>query len=66
MAESPRQATEMIEQGHIRIGPEAATNPALHVTRDMQDHVTWSEGSKVKRHVKAFRGEVDDYELLRN
>ena len=36
----------------------------IGINRDMQDHITWAEGSKIKRHVKAFKGEDDDYDLL--
>eukprot|EP00392_Amoebophrya_sp_AT5.2_P016101 g16344.t1 len=66
MAENLTQATEFIEHGHVRIGPDRVTNAALHVTRDMEDHITWAEGSKIKRHVQAYRGVEDDYELMRN
>lgn len=34
------------------------TNPALHVTREMEDHITWSEGSKMRRHIKEFSNEA--------
>ncbi|CAD7958153.1 unnamed protein product [Amoebophrya sp. A120] len=66
MAENLTNAIELIEHGHVRIGPDRVTNSALHVTRDMQDHITWAEGSKIKRHVQAYSGVEDDYELLRN
>ena len=66
MAENIKEAIEFIEQGHIRIGPERCTNAQIHVTRDMQDHVTWAEGSKIKRKVREFRDEADDFELGRN
>merc|ERR1712039_848510 len=52
--ESLHEAVTFIQQGHIRIGPDIVTNPAVHMTRDMEDHVTWAEGSKVKRNVKEF------------
>eukprot|EP00428_Durinskia_dybowskii_P043404 CAMPEP_0170281678 /NCGR_PEP_ID=MMETSP0116_2-20130129/40859_1 /TAXON_ID=400756 /ORGANISM="Durinskia baltica, Strain CSIRO CS-38" /LENGTH=191 /DNA_ID=CAMNT_0010533021 /DNA_START=76 /DNA_END=648 /DNA_ORIENTATION=- len=55
-----KQAVQYIEQGHFRIGPDLVTNPALHVTRDMQDHLTWAEGSKIKRQVKEFNDQDDD------
>ncbi|CAD7967035.1 unnamed protein product [Amoebophrya sp. A25] len=66
MAEYVSKATEFIQHGHVRVGPDLCTNTALHVTRDMEDHITWAEGSKIKRHVAAFRGEEDDYDLMRN
>ena len=66
MAESLKQAVGYIEQGQIRLGPEVARIPALHVTRSMEDHITWSDGSKIKRNIKASAEEVDDFDLLLN
>jgi U3 small nucleolar ribonucleoprotein protein IMP3 len=62
--ETLTQAVTFIRQGHIRIGPDVVTNPALHVTRDMEDHITWAEGSKVKRQVQTFKENVDDFDLM--
>ena len=64
MAQHVKGATEMIEQGHVRVGTEVVTDPAYLVTRSMEDYVTWVEGSKVKRAVMRYRDEVDDYDLL--
>jgi U3 small nucleolar ribonucleoprotein protein IMP3 len=66
MAESLKQAVGYIEQGQIRVGPEVVRVPALHVTRSMEDHITWSDGSKIKRHIQASAEEVDDFDLLLN
>ncbi|CAK9022918.1 unnamed protein product [Durusdinium trenchii] len=60
------QAIKYIKQGEIRIGPDVVTNPALHVTREMEDHITWAEGSKMRRQIKEFSNEADDFELLGN
>eukprot|EP01068_Selenidium_serpulae_P004454 Selendium_serpulae@DN3577_c0_g1_i1.p1 len=57
-------AVALVEQGHFRIGPNVVNNPALHITPDMEDHLTWADGSKIKRHIKTFNDEVDDFELL--
>mmetsp|Transcript_27435 Transcript_27435/g.64076 ORF Transcript_27435/g.64076 Transcript_27435/m.64076 type:complete len:184 (+) Transcript_27435:77-628(+) len=64
--ENLKSAVKFVQQGHIRIGPDLCTNPALHVTRDMEDHITWAEGSKIKRHVKEFQDNADDFDLLGN
>ena len=68
----------MLPQGEVRIGPDLATNPALHMTREMEDpreqlkmccqfmicklcfedHITWAEGSKMRRHIKEFSNEA--------
>mmetsp|Transcript_86165 Transcript_86165/g.136014 ORF Transcript_86165/g.136014 Transcript_86165/m.136014 type:complete len:184 (-) Transcript_86165:110-661(-) len=62
--ETMTEAVTFIRQGHIRIGPDVVTNPALHVSRDMEDHITWAAGSKIKRHVQKFGDQVDDFDLL--
>merc|ERR1719486_745877 len=64
--ETLQEAVTFIKQGHFRIGPDVVSNPALHVTRDMEDHITWSEGSSMKRHVQEFKDQADDFDLLGN
>lgn len=64
--ENLKQAVGFIEQGHFRMGPDLVTNPAIHVTREMEDHITWSEGSAIKRKVQNFKDQLDDYSLLGN
>lgn len=51
-------------QGHVRVGPETVTDPAFHVTRNMEDFVTWVDTSKIKRKVLAYNDKLDDYDLL--
>ncbi|KAI1865811.1 hypothetical protein JX265_002875 [Neoarthrinium moseri] len=64
MAETVQAATKMIEQGHVRVGTDAITDPAYLVTRSMEDFVTWAVGSKVKRNIMKYRDKLDDFELL--
>lgn len=64
MAETLREAVTFVEQGHIRVGPETVTDPAFHVTRTMEDFVTWADTSKLKRKVRKYNDMLDDYELL--
>ena len=35
----------------MRVGTETVTNPAFHVTKNMEDFVTWVDTSKIKRKV---------------
>mmetsp|Transcript_118987 Transcript_118987/g.379429 ORF Transcript_118987/g.379429 Transcript_118987/m.379429 type:complete len:184 (-) Transcript_118987:54-605(-) len=60
------QAVAFIQQGHITVGPDVVSNPALHITREMEDHISWAKGSKIKRHVEVFNDKVDDFDLLGN
>jgi U3 small nucleolar ribonucleoprotein protein IMP3 len=64
MSETLRQAVTLIEQGHVRVGPETIKNPSFHVTRNMQDFVTWVDQSKIKRKIAQYNDQVDDYDLL--
>lgn len=64
MAETVRAATSFIESGEVRLGVETVTDPALLVTRNMEDYVTWTAGSKIKRNIMKYRDQYDDFELL--
>eukprot|EP00271_Cylindrocystis_brebissonii_P010292 TRINITY_DN26449_c0_g1_i1.p1 TRINITY_DN26449_c0_g1~~TRINITY_DN26449_c0_g1_i1.p1 ORF type:complete len:183 (-),score=41.71 TRINITY_DN26449_c0_g1_i1:635-1183(-) len=63
-AETMKEAVTFVEQGHIRVGPETVTDPAFHVTRNMEDFVTWVDTSKIKRKVLKYNDRLDDYDLL--
>ncbi|GHP11950.1 hypothetical protein PPROV_001067700 [Pycnococcus provasolii] len=64
MAENLREATEFIEQGHVRIGPTVVSEPAYHVSRNEEDFVTWRDDSKIRRKVAKYNDRLDDAELL--
>eukprot|EP01056_Protomagalhaensia_sp_Gyna25_P003667 Protomagalhaensia_sp_Gyna_25__3666@NODE_3295_length_635_cov_28_187919_g2763_i0_p1_GENE_NODE_3295_length_635_cov_28_187919_g2763_i0NODE_3295_length_635_cov_28_187919_g2763_i0_p1_ORF_typecomplete_len193_score28_18Ribosomal_S4/PF00163_19/2_1e09S4/PF01479_25/2_7e03S4/PF01479_25/4_2e06_NODE_3295_length_635_cov_28_187919_g2763_i057611 len=63
-AQHRTQAVDLVEHGHISIGADVVTDPATLVTRDMEDKIRWSEGSKMKRITKEFRGELDDADMM--
>ena len=48
----------------VRVGPHTVTDPAFLVTRTMEDHVTWVDSSKIRRHIARYHDKLDDYELL--
>lgn len=58
------QAVTYIEQGQVRVGPDAITDPAFLVTRNMEDFVSWVDQSRVRRSIAKYTGEHDDYDLL--
>lgn len=62
--ETIKQAVTFIEQGQIRVGTEVINDPAFLVTRALEDHITWSNNSKIKRKIMEYNGDVDDYELV--
>lgn len=64
MAETVKQAAMLVEQGHVRVGPRTVTDPAMLITRTMEDFVTWVDTSKIKRAVTKYNDKLDDYDLL--
>lgn len=48
----------------IRIGPDVITDPAFLVTRNMEDFITWAEGSKIKKKILQYNDAMDDYDFL--
>lgn len=63
MAQHLEEATTLIQQGHVRVGPEVVTDPAFFVTRTMEDFVTWVDQSKIRRKIATYYDTVDDYDL---
>jgi U3 small nucleolar ribonucleoprotein protein IMP3 len=64
MSQTVKDAVKFIEQGHVRVGPELITDPAFLVTRTMEDFVTWTNSSKIRKHVMEYNEERDDYDLI--
>jgi U3 small nucleolar ribonucleoprotein protein IMP3 len=64
MAETLREATTFVEQGHVRVGPDVVTSPSFLVTRAAEDFVTWADSSQVKRTIQRYNDALDDFELL--
>jgi len=64
MAETVRVAVQLVEHGHVRVGPEVVTDPAFLVTRSFEDLVTWVDGSKIRRAVAKYNDVLDDFDLL--
>ncbi|KAI8429409.1 hypothetical protein MSG28_000052 [Choristoneura fumiferana] len=54
----------LIEQGHIRVGPQVVKDPAFLVSRSLEDFVTWVDGSAIKKHVMEYNEMRDDFDLL--
>ena len=58
MAETVRQASIYVEQGHIRIGPDTITDSAFLVGRNREDFVTWVDSSKIKTKILKYNDKV--------
>ena len=63
-AETMKEAVTLVEQGHIRVGPDTVTDPTYLVPRTMEDYITWVDTSKIKRTVMKYNDKLDDFDLL--
>ncbi|KZC11178.1 U3 small nucleolar ribonucleoprotein IMP3 [Dufourea novaeangliae] len=58
MSENLKMATQLVEQGHVRVGAEVVKDPAFLVTRNLEDFVTWVDTSAIKKHVLEYNNAV--------
>ena len=66
MSQTVKEAITYIEHGHVRVGPNVVTDPAFLVIRNLEDHVTWVDTSKIKRTIQKYNDKLDDFVLLGN
>ncbi len=64
--ETLTEAETYIQHGHFMIGTEVIKDPDFLISRKMEDHLGWNDASKIKRKVKEFNNELDDYDLITN
>ncbi|XP_004517614.1 U3 small nucleolar ribonucleoprotein protein IMP3 [Ceratitis capitata] len=64
LSQNLKNATDLIEQGHVRVGPDMITDPAFLVSRNLEDFVTWVDSSKIKQHVLNYNDQRDDFALV--
>ncbi|KAF7386987.1 U3 small nucleolar ribonucleoprotein IMP3 [Vespula maculifrons] len=64
MSENLKMATQLIEQGHVRVGTEIVKDPAFLVTRNLEDFVTWVDTSAIKKHVLEYNDARDDFDMV--
>ncbi|XP_055380775.1 U3 small nucleolar ribonucleoprotein protein IMP3 [Condylostylus longicornis] len=63
LSQNAASATNLIEQGHVRVGPEMIKDPAFLVTRNLEDFITWIDGSAIRKHVLEYNDMKDDFEF---
>lgn len=54
MSEYIKNANDLIEQGHVRVGTDVVKDPAFLVSRTLEDFVTWVDTSKIRKHVMEY------------
>ncbi|KPJ20930.1 U3 small nucleolar ribonucleoprotein protein IMP3 [Papilio machaon] len=62
MSENLKEATKLIEQGHVRVGAQLVKNPSFLVTRALEDFVTWVDSSAIKKHIMEYNDMRDDFD----
>lgn len=63
MSENIKNASKLVEHGHVRVGAEVVKDPAFLITRTMEDFVTWVDSSKIRQHVLEYNDMKDDYDF---
>lgn len=58
MSEIIKNASDLIEQGHVRVGTDIVKDPAFLVSRTLEDFVTWVDSSKIRKHVMEYNNLV--------
>ena len=51
-------------QSSALVGPNVVNDPALLITRSMEDFVTWNHHSAIKRKIMKYNDKLDDFQLL--
>lgn len=62
--ETIKEAITFIEQGQVRVGTQVITDPAFLVTRSLEDHISWTNASKIKRKIMEYNDQADDYDMM--
>ncbi|CAB4055669.1 IMP3 [Lepeophtheirus salmonis] len=63
MCDNLKNATSLVEQGHVRVGSDVVKDPAYLVTRNLEDFITWVDTSKIRKHILEYNGVRDDYQM---
>ena len=50
--------------GHVRVGATLITDPAYLVTRNMEDFITWTHTSAIRKHVMQYNELRDDFDTM--
>lgn len=65
MSEYIKNASDLIEQGHVRVGTEIVKDASFLVSRTLEDFVTWVDNSKIRKHVLEYNSMVKIVYALR-
>ncbi|TID28279.1 hypothetical protein CANINC_002592 [Pichia inconspicua] len=63
MAQHVSDANKFVRQGHVRVGNKVITDPAYLITRNLEDYLTWTDDSKIKKNVMKYKNKWDDFSV---
>lgn len=46
------------------VGNEIIKDPDYIVSRNMEDHISWNDKSKIKKKIAQFSNQLDDYDFM--
>uniref|UniRef100_A0A2P2I255 U3 small nucleolar ribonucleoprotein protein IMP3 n=1 Tax=Hirondellea gigas TaxID=1518452 RepID=A0A2P2I255_9CRUS len=64
MVPTLKVAVSYIKHGHVRVGMDIIQDPAYLVTRSMEDYITWTDSSAIKKRIAEYNDMRDDFELM--
>lgn len=57
-------ADKFVQQGHVRLGNRVISDTSTLVSRAMEDFVTWTDSSKIRKKIDEFNEDYDDYRYV--
>ena len=61
MVQTFTHADEFVQHGHVRLGTRIINDTSILISKAMEEFVTWSDTSKIKRQIEEFNDKRDDY-----
>lgn len=59
-----QDADRFVQQGHVRLGNKVISDTSTLVSRAMEDFVTWTDSSKIRKKIDEFNEDYDDYRYV--
>lgn len=57
-------ADEFVQHGHIRLGTRIINDTSTLISKAMEEYLTWSDKSKLRKKIDEFNEENDDYKYV--
>ncbi|TBU02316.1 putative S4-like small nucleolar ribonucleoprotein [Hamiltosporidium magnivora] len=62
MVTSVKDASKFIEHGHVKLGSKIVKDSGILVSKIMDNFISWSESSKIKKSILELENKYDEYE----